>query len=176
MKNSTPFRKSEINTRLRKDFILLSFVFSLLTFSTVTTTFSADVCTFDPYIDCPLSVTLSPRGGSVSSGGNMSISSTVGGIFQWGAVEVQYFTFSISYSGSMGASGGTVTGNTGAIYSPINVTTSVENTEGVFRSDSVFINVTAPPTVNINFSFVDKVRQFFGNTFAKHEVVLALEK
>lgn len=175
MKKITPNIKKYIGNNFEKNFVVVMFA-TVFFFSEMNSVFSANECTFDPMIDCPLSVSLSATTNPVPSGGNTDVSSFVDGIFQWGAVEAENFTFSVPYSGSMSGTGGTVIGNTGAIGSTLIVTTSVENSEGVFASDMLAVNVTAPPTVNINFSFLDKVRQFFGNTFVKHGDVLALEK
>lgn len=175
MKKITSLTKKHITNIFEKKFIVVMLA-TIFFFQETDSVFSAAECTFDPMIDCPLSVTLTAATNPVPSGGNTNVSSFVDGIFQWGFVEAENFYFSISYSGSMSGTGGTVVGNTGAIGSTLIVTTSVENSEGVFASDMLAVNVTAPPTVNINFSFLDKVRQFFGNTFSKHGDVLALEK
>jgi hypothetical protein len=152
--------------------VTFSVASTLLFCGLTSTTFGADVCTFDPDIDCPVSVTLNPSTYTVPSGGNTNVSATVNGIFQWGAVEVLNFNFSLP-SGSMGPNGGTVTGNTGSLTSGVNVSAFVQNTEGVVDTDSVYISVTAAPTVNIYFSFLEKVRQFFTSNRGTDSIAFA---
>lgn len=153
-------------------FSLLGVVFF---YSIILRSFAAAECTFAPEINCPVNVLLEPDSYYVVSGGNTNVNATIDGIFQWGVI-VTFFDFSLAPSAKAPVGGGLVNANTGPISSTLNVTAFVENSEGVRDSDSIYINITAAPQVNIEFSFLDKFRQFFGSKISESSNLLALEK
>lgn len=157
--------------------LVLSVVFF---YSMTLQSFAAATCTFSPTEDCSIDIALSPTASTVASGGNTDVKATVIGLLQWNAVRIlsSDFTGMSEPTPALGGPGDNrvATGNTGAISSRHNVTAMVTNTEGESGSDSIYINITAAPQVNIEFSFLDKFRQFFGSKISESSNLLALEK
>lgn len=152
----------------------------------IQTTFALAYCITDP-IDfngddnrCPLTVEVLPDSSNLSSGGSTSITFRATGIFESGNNSFAYFdTWKIEdvtgvFSSPIHVGGlptaGTFTrtayGNSGVLTRGVTVTLSAGTAQGVDAYDSEYIAVTTPPpTVDIHFSFLRKVGNFFSDFF-----------
>lgn len=142
--------------------------------------YGASSCITDPYLwdgtdnRCDVTATITPSSFSVSSGGSVTIIMYASTLYQWfinGLVDVgATMTDSVTGSVTTLSTGPTyITGNWSTSVSSGPLTHSVilsiwaESDQGIIDTDSSIVSVTSAPTVNINFSFMDGVKEFFKN-------------
>lgn len=147
--------------------LLLSFLVS------VPVVFGAALCVTNPERGtCLIFVDVRPESFLVPSGGNTNVVFAISGILQYDVQVMEFDTWmveagtgriiDITPSGAWPSYGGNPTGNTGPLTGSVMVHSYVMNTQGVADVDSSLITVAVPaPTVNINFSFFDKVKTSF---------------
>ena len=129
---------------------------------------------------CDVTATVSPAASSVVSGGNTNITFRVESIFESGNNSLAFFdtdkledvtgiNTSPVHTGGIPTAGTftrTRSGNSGVLTRGVSVTLFVMTQQGEIDSDTVRIEViAAPPTVNIFFSFLDKIKMFTVDSF-----------
>lgn len=143
--------------------------------------YGASSCITDPYLwdgtdnRCDVTATITPSSSTVLSGGSVTVIMYASTLYQWfinglvdvGAIMTDTVTGGVT---TLSTGPGYITGNWSTSVSSGPLTHSVilsiwaESDQGIIDTDSSIVSVVAaPPTVNINFSFMDGVKEFFKN-------------
>ncbi len=133
----------------------------------------------DPFDNrCPVDASITPSPSSVSSGSSVDVRVYVRTLYQSfeNGIDEVYASMTNTVTGNMYFlyAGPPMTTSltdeivsTGPLTNSMTLEISASSHQGVMESDSSFITVTsAPPTVNINFSLLDKLNNFFTDLFA----------
>ena len=109
---------------------------------------------------CDIFVTVTPSAYTVSPGGNTNVAFDVSGILQYDLVVIELDEWMIedgtgAYTnlsdGYWAPYGGTEVINTGALTRSVMVSSFVMNSQGMTDSDSSYITVSSPPSVQLYF-------------------------
>ena len=177
--------KSLYKISVKKSFFFFLFSVSLI-LQTSMIAYAAAFCITDPWgwpgdpFDnrCPVNTSITPSPSSVSSGSSVGVRIYAWTLYQWfenGLQDVDASmtnTVSGAYSSLYIGPPSTVSTvdqvvSTGPLTNSVSLSISAMSTQGIIEYDSSFITVTsAPPTVNINFSLLDKLNNFFTDLFA----------
>ena len=141
--------------------LVLAALVSLFIIFSASTVFAAAVCVTNPEQGlCDIFVTVTPSAYTVSPGGNTNVAFDVSGILQYDLVVIELDEWMIedgtgAYTnlsdGYWAPYGGTEVINTGALTRSVMVSSFVMNSQGMTDSDSSYITVSSPPSVQLYF-------------------------
>lgn len=152
-----------------------------LVLQTSMTAYAAAFCITDPTgvpagsedNRCPVNTSITPSPGSVSSGSSVGVRVYAWTLYQWyenGLMSVDASMTStvtgvntVLYAGPpMTTSTVDEVVSTGPLANSVSLSIAAESMQGIYETNSSFITViAAPPTVEIHFSFLQKVKDLF---------------
>lgn len=178
--------KNLYTVSVKKSFFFFLFSVSLI-LQTSMIVYAAAFCITDPWgvpagsedNRCPVNTSITPSPpGTVSSGSSVGIRIYAWTLYEW--FENGLMTVDATMTNTVsGMTYGLYAGppgttdlvdevvSTGPLTNSVSLNIYAESEQGIAANNSSFITVTsAPPTVNINFSLLDKLNNFFTDFFA----------